>query len=125
MTFAEAKRQFDELHTGRPTTTCLVPVNGRIRADASIRDSRGNRNEDYFKWQFVSALINSGLYARDFIGVEIQFPKGNSAVLRLDGAIFDSADWIDHYNSYWRTRRSADLEWLNDHLLAVFEFKKN
>ena len=125
MTFAEAKRSFDEQHEGRGTTSCLVPVNGKVCADASIRDLRGNQSENYYKWQFVSALINSGLYAHDYIGVEIQFPKGNSAVLRLDGAIFDDTDWIDHYNSYWLTRNSADLEWLNDHLLAVIEFKKN
>jgi type I restriction enzyme M protein len=58
----------------------------------------------------VHALINSGLYARDFVGVEVQFPKGNSAVLRLDGAIFDSGEWLEHYNAYWKERRSTDLE---------------
>jgi hypothetical protein len=60
-----------------------------------------------------------------FAGVEIQFPKGNSAVIKLDGAILDSGDWLDHYNAYWKDRHSTDLEWLNDHLLAVIEFKKN
>jgi type I restriction enzyme M protein len=29
------------------------------------------------------------------------------------------------YNDYWAQRKSEDLEWLNDHLLAVIEFKKN
>lgn len=123
--FAEAKRKFDAAHSGKETAQCIVPVNGKTRADISIRDSKGEPSEEYYKWQFINGLINSGLYAHDFIGVEVQFPKGNSAPLRLDAAIFDDADWIDHYNAYWRDRKVTDLEWLNDHLLAVVEFKKN
>jgi type I restriction enzyme M protein len=124
-TFSQAKIEFDEKHAFAPTAECIVPVNGKIIGTASIRDVRGKQSEEYYKWQFINAIINSGLYARDFVGVEIQFPKGNLAVIKLDGAIFDSGDWIDHYNAYWKDRRSADLEWLNDHLLAVIEFKKN
>lgn len=30
----------------------------------------------------------------------------------------------DHYNAYWDGRKSSDLEWLNEHLIAVVEFKK-
>ena len=100
-------------------------MNGKVRASAPIRDAYGKPSEEYYKWQFIYSLINSGLYAPDYVAVEVQFPKGNTAVLRLDGAIFDSPEWLEHYNAYWRTRHSADVEWLNDHLLAVVEFKKN
>jgi type I restriction enzyme M protein len=93
-TFASAKNKFDYLHKNSKTTKCIVPVNGKTCKDAVIQDVNGKCNEEYYKWQFVYALINSGLYARDFLGVEIQFPKGNNAVLRLDGAIFDSKDWL-------------------------------
>ena len=79
-----------------------MPVNGKVKSRASIVDKNGKLSEEYYKWQFIYSIINSGLYARDFIGVEVQFPKGNSAVLRLDAAIFDSADWLDHYNTYWK-----------------------
>src|ERR1700693_3777602 len=123
--FSEAKANFDRLYQARETTPCIVPVNGKTRSSATIRDAQGKPNEEYYKWQFVHSLINSGLYARDYVGIEIQFPKGNNAVLRLDGAIFDSPDWLEHYNAYWESRHSSDLEWLNDHLLAVIEFKKN
>ena len=124
-TFASAKIDFDKTHLNAKTAKCIVPVNGKSRDIDSIRDKQGRPSEDYYKWQFVHSLINSGLYARDFIGVEVQFPKGNSAVIRLDGAIFDSSDWLEHYNAYWKDRRSTDLEWLHEHLLAVIEFKKN
>jgi type I restriction enzyme M protein len=124
-TFATAKNDFDNKHHNSRTAKCIVPVNGKSRDAASIRDTHGKPSEEYYKWQFIHAIINSGLYAPDFIGVEIQFPKGNSAVIKLDAAIFDSGDWMDHYNTYWKDRRSTDLEWLNDHLLVVIEFKKN
>jgi type I restriction enzyme M protein len=79
------------------------------------------------KWQFIYGLIHSGLYAKDYIGAEIRFPKGNkaSAPLRLDGAIFDDPAWLQHYNDYWKQRRPHDLEWLNAHLLAVIECKRD
>jgi type I restriction enzyme M protein len=124
-TFSSEKIVFDSVHKDKKEARCIVPVNGKMINTASIRDSQGKPSEDYYKWQFVHALINSGLYAKDFIGVEVQFPKGNSSTLRLDGAIFDSAEWLEHYNAYWKDRRSADLEWLQAHLLAVIEFKKN
>jgi type I restriction enzyme M protein len=123
--FSDAKAEFDKVHDVALTTTCIVPVNGKSRINIGIRDAQGKRNEEYFKWQFIHSIIKSGLYAKDYIGVEVQFPKGNSSILRLDGAIFDSAEWLDRYNAYWRHRRTIDLEWLNDHLLAVLEFKKN
>jgi len=96
-TFAEAKNRFDTAHVTAKVASCIVPVNGKKCDTASIRDARGRPSEEYYKWQFINAIISSGLYARDFVGVEIQFPKGNSAVIKLDGAIFDSGDWLDHY----------------------------
>lgn len=123
--FAEAKLDFDKKHATAKEAKCIVPVNGKARASISIRDKQGNQSEEYYKWQFIHSLVYSGLYARDYIGVEVQFPKGNSAPLRLDGAIFDSDEWLGRYNAYWKDRRSTDLEWLQAHLVAVIEFKKN
>jgi type I restriction enzyme M protein len=67
------------------------------------------------------------LFAKDYIGAEVHFPKGNktSAALQLDAAIFDDATWIDHYNAYWAERKAEDLEWLSHHLIAVAEFKQS
>ena len=127
-TFTEAKQQFDD-NIGRNSIlpTSLVPEDGKPVTNIVIRNSTGEKNEQYYKWQFVYALTYSGLYAKDYIGTEIRFPKGNktSAPIKLDGAIFDDADWLTHYQDYWKHRKSEDLEWLNQHLLAVIEFKKN
>jgi len=113
--------------TLRVLPTSLVPVDGKIIANPKIKNERDQNLEEYYKWQFIYALIYSGLYAKDYIGTEIRFPKGNkmSAPLRLDAAIFDDASWLSRYADYWKNRRPEDLEWLNHHLLAVIEFKKN
>ena len=87
----------------------------------------GEPLEEYYKWQFIMSLIDSGLISKDYIGTEVRFPKGSKASnpLKVDAAIFDDTAWIGHYLDYWDQRNSADLEWLNDHLIAVIEFKKN
>jgi type I restriction enzyme M protein len=125
--FTEAKQRFDK-EVGRQSVlkSALVPVDGNPKKDILIRNAKGEVLEEYYKWQFVYALINSGLYAKDYIGVEIRFPKGSktSAPLKIDGAIFDESDWITHYHQYWLNRKPEDLEWLNAHLLAVIEFKR-
>lgn len=127
-TFTQAKQKFDkDIEKSHNLSKSLVPVDGKDKSNISIRNAKGDKNEEYYKWQFIYALIHSGLYAKDYIGVEVRFPKGNkaSAPLRMDGAIFDDPSWIDHYTNYWAERKSDDLEWLNVHLLAVIEFKKN
>jgi type I restriction enzyme M protein len=77
LTFTAAKQQFDVLHQSAATTDCVVPVDGKLHSAISIRDVSGARSEEYYKWQFIAALINSGLYAKDYIGVEVRFPKGS------------------------------------------------
>ncbi len=125
--FSTAKQEFDLKHKNSDKTDCIVPVRGTPHPPVTIRNQKDEPNEEYYKWQFLSGLIHSGLYPKDYIGTEVHFPKGNkqSAPLKLDAAIFDNSDWQDHYNAFWKDRKSADLEWLNDHLLAVIEFKKN
>jgi type I restriction enzyme M protein len=125
--FSQAKASFDDAHRNAKDCICLVPVRGRSHEPVSICNVKGEPSEEYYKWQFIYALVNSGLYAKDYIGSEVHFPKGNksSQALKLDAAIFDSPDWVDHYIAYWSERKSSDLEWLNEHLLAVIEFKKN
>ena len=126
--FAEAKNIFDS-GPGKLKLLpdSLVPVDGKPKKEIQIRNLEGAPLEEYYKWQFLYALINSGLYAKDYIGVEVRFPKGSktSAPLKLDAAIFDDSAWLDRYNDYWAHRNSQDLEWLNEHLLGVAEFKKN
>ena len=82
-TFSEAKADFDATHRTAATAKCLVPVNGKVRDPAPIRDAHRKPNEEYYKWQFIHALVNSGLYATDFIGAEVQFIEGRTIRLPL------------------------------------------
>ncbi len=124
--FSEAKAVFDAKHKTASQAECIVPVRAKSHAPVSIRSGSGVPNEEYYKWQFVNSIVFSSLFPKDYVGVEVHFPKGNkrSAPLKIDAAIFDDADWVDHYNAYWEHRKTTDLEWLNEHLIGVVEFKK-
>ncbi len=124
--FAEFKSQFDSSFAAAShLPRSLVPVNGKYVDNISIKNKDGQAIEEYYKWQFVYALLHSGLYPKDYVGVEVFFPKGNAnaAALKLDLAIFDSAEWIDYYRRYWSTRNVEDIQWLKEHLIAAGEFK--
>lgn len=128
--FVDACLDFDaKFGKARILPYSLVPVHGKYRDNIPLRSVDGNILEEYYKWQFIYSLLYSGLYIKDYIGVEVHFPKGSafSAALELDGAIFDSPEWLEHYNNYWSltSHRSEDLQWLNDHLLGVIEFKRS
>lgn len=125
MTFTEAKQKYNELYkTKNFLEKSLVKSSGNDLANISIKDKYGNPSEEYYKWEFIYSLINSGLYSKEYIGVELSFPKGSSGSsnLRLDGVIFDSKDWIEKYNN---KDKVENLEWLRSHILAVIEFKKS
>ena len=126
--FADAKQQFDSLYAHHQhIQQSIVPVDGKFIENIRIRNSKGEKLEEYYKWQLIYALIYSGLYTKDYLGTEVRFPKGNksSAPLRLDGAIFDEKEWFDHYNNYWISRNPKELEWLNRHLIAAIELKRD
>ncbi len=126
--FADTLIEFDRKMRGHDQLArSLVPVNGQMRTGIRIRGADSRPLEEYYKWQFLYALIHSGLFPKDYIGAEVWFPKGNKGAnaLQVDAAIFDHADWIERYQAYWRDRKSEDLHWLGEHLLAVVEFKRD
>ena len=117
ISFAAAKNQFDAKHATATHADCIVPVRGKTQAPISIRSAAGQPNEEFYRWQFINSILQSGLYSKVYIVVEIHFPKGKKGPvqLKLDAAIiFDDPAWIDRYNAYWENRKPADLEWLNE-----------
>lgn len=124
--FTNAKQQFDAAHANQYETTAIVPVDGKIVATSKIRGKDGKPNEEYYKWQFINSAVNGGLIAKDYVGTEMRFPKGNkkSEPLKIDAVVFDDENWRSRYLDYWRDRRPEDLEWLSAHMLAVIEFKR-
>ncbi len=128
--FEIEKRKFDATYFMDKKIDCIVPVHLTIaKVESCLFKKDGSHNEQYYKWQFIYSIIYSGLCSKDFIGTEISFPKGNknSAPIKLDGAIFDDKDWFFHYEALHIKKDSSkwdELNWLKDHLLCVFEFKK-
>ncbi len=125
-TFLEAKKQFDNKYSSLKRITAFIPVNLKFSEKYKIKTQNGEKNEEYYKWQFFYSLIYSGLYKKDYLGTEVYFPKGNksSAPIQLDGAIFDDVNWFDWYKKYHKNKDQESLDWLRKHLIGVIEFKK-
>lgn len=126
MTFTEAKHEFDIKYGTVTEYDCFLTEHLTFGRKANFKKKNGQRNEQYYKWQFLYSIVQSGFFAKDYIGTEVQFPKGNksSDPLKLDGAIFDDISWFDKYKEYHENGNNESLEWLREHLIVALEFKK-
>lgn len=125
-TFSEAKIEFDNKYGTTTEYDCFLPEHLTHNRKTNFKKKNGQRNEQYYKWQFLYSIVQAGLFTKDYIGTEVHFPKGNksSAPLKLDGAIFDDSTWFDKYKDYHENGNNESLEWLREHLIVALEFKK-
>lgn len=126
MTFNDTKLEFDKKFSTKEHLKCFLPVHLSHSKKTGLRKKSGEYNEEYYKWQFLYSIVNSGMFDKDCIGTEVQFPKGNksSAPIKIDAAIFDDTSWFEKYEDYHINGNSEALEWLRDHLIFTCEFKK-
>src|SRR3989344_5987654 len=113
--FVETKNKFDSEYKNLDSYTANIPVHLTVGKTYKIKGVKNEPNEEFFKWQFIHSIINSGLY-----------PKGNknSAPIKFDAAVFDDSTWFEYYTE-WHTKKTQEsLDWLRKHLLGVIEFKK-
>lgn len=124
--FTEKKQEFDKEYGNASRFPCFLSEHLEFNKIVQLKKENGTKNEQYYKWQFLYALVHSGLYTKDYIGTEVHFPKGNksSAPLKLDAAIFDDKNWFEHYKKYHQEKDNESLEWLRKHLIVAIEFKK-
>lgn len=128
--FENCKIEFDKVNKEVVAIDCFLPVHlNKNKKETALRKKDGSFNEQYYKWQFLNCFVQAGLCSKDYIGVEVEFPKGNknSASIKLDGAIFDDASWFLHYNLLHTKKDDSkwdELNWLKDHLICGIEFKK-
>ena len=130
ITFETEKILFDNKYGSAKEIDCFLPVHlttGSKERNLFKKDE--SHNEQYYKWQFLYCFVSAGLCSKDFIGVEVSFPKGNknAASIKLDAAIFDNKDWFDHYHALHTKKDDTkwdELNWLKDHLICGIEFKK-
>lgn len=130
MKFEDLKKLYNNKHSKDKEVDCFLPVHLTIgKKETNLFKKNGTPNEQYYKWQFLSCFIESGLCSKDFIGVEINLPKGNknAAQIKLDAAIFDSKEWFIHYQDLHNKKddsRWDELNWLKEHMICAIEFKK-
>lgn len=128
--FEQLKIIFDNKNKNITELNCILPVHlTKGKKEKNLYNKDGRYNEQFFKWEFLESLIGAGLCSRDYIGVEVQFPKGNkgSSMIKMDGAIFDDKSWFEHYTSLHTKKDDSkwdELNWLKEHLLCAIEFKK-
>ncbi|MCM1183815.1 MAG: N-6 DNA methylase [Roseburia sp.] len=128
--FEQLKLIFDDKNQNITEFECSLPVHlDNKKRENNLFKKDGTHNEQFYKWEFLEAFVGSGLCSKDYIGVEVQFPKGNksSAMIKMDAAIFDDKSWFEHYvllHSKKDNSRWDELNWLKDHLLCAIEFKK-
>ena len=99
-TFEQLKKSFDINNKDITELDCFLPVHlAKNKKEDSFRKKDGTFNEQYYKWQFLESFVGAGLCSKDYIGVEVQFPKGNkgASMIKIDAAIFDDKSWLDHY----------------------------
>ena len=130
ITFENEKILFDDKYRTAKEIDCFLPVHLTIGGkENDLYKKDGSHNEQYYKWQFLYCFVSAGLCSKDFIGVEVSFPKGNknSASIKLDAAIFNNKDWFEHYSALHTKKDDSkwdELNWLKEHLICGIEFKK-
>ena len=130
MNFSQAKSDFDNKYLLKDyIDKSLCTVDGKFIEHIKIKDVNGNPNEEFYKWEFIFSLIQSGkIPSRDYIGAEIYFPKGNihSSPLKIDSVIFSDISWIDYYRKYRANPKDVDsLKKVRELAVGVIEYKRN
>ncbi len=110
--FHQYKAEFDSKYSNKTEFNCFLPEHLTFNKKNSIKNKAGKNNEEYYKWQFLYSIVFSGMYAKDYIGTEIHFPKGNkmSAPIKFDAAIFDDTEWFKYYKDYHTNKNQTSLD---------------
>ncbi len=89
--FAGALHEFDTVYAGsKKMSRSLCTVDGKFIDEINLIGKDKKRLEEYYKWQFIYALMKGRGYPQDYIGAEINLPKGNigSTPIKIDACVF-------------------------------------
>ena len=130
MDFSQARINFNQEYSKidvLPKSLCTV--DGKFIDNISLIDVHGNPNEEFYKWQFIYSMIQSGrIPSRDYIGAEIYFPKGNihSDPIKIDSVVFSDISWLDYYRKYRTNPKDVEsLQKVRELAIEVIEYKRN
>lgn len=127
MNFSSSKLKFRSKYlTLEKLDKSFVPVDGKFLRNISIKNKNNEPNEEFYKWEFIYALIDAQLFNRDLIGTEIYFPKGNknSNPIKIDAVIFSDSNWRNLYKEYRDNKNQDALSELRKLAIVMIEFKK-
>ncbi len=127
LSFGQAKKEFNEKYSNKSEYNIIVPRHLTMHKKINWIAKDGSMNEQYYKWQFIYALIHSGWCTKDYIGTEVRFPKGNknSNPIIMDACVFSDKRWFKYYSKYWNDNDLSALDWLRSKLVLVLEAKKD
>ncbi len=123
--FAKYKSDFDNEYKNITTIKSPIPFHKTFNKEVNLVKKDGN-NEEFYRQELIFTLINSGMYSKEYLGAEVNFPKGNksSANLKIDLCIFDDKNWFKYYEKWHDENHHDSLVWLRKHLIFVIEIKK-
>ena len=126
MSFSESRLKWKNEYSNKNyLERSIVTVDGNWIEKINLRRENNEFNEEYYKWEFIYSIIDSGLFSKDYIGTEIYFPKGNinSAPIKIDAVIFNNKNWIDDYKLYRDKKDQSALDRLRKNAIVMIEFK--
>lgn len=128
--FSQARINFKQQYSNAPILKrSLCTVDGKFISNINLHDVHGEKNEEFYKWEFIYSMIHSGrIPSRDYIGAEIYFPKGNknSAPIKIDSVVFSDVSWLDYYRRYRENPADVDaLQMVRKLAVEVIEYKRN
>jgi type I restriction enzyme M protein len=93
--------------------------------NAQLARVDGTPNEQFYKWELVSALVRSGVVPADNIGCELEIPRGShgSTSLFIDVALFRDPSWVRIYNDLKANRPGVTWDDLTTLLVGCGEIK--
>lgn len=110
-----------------PTTPARVcSDSGAVhKSDVSVARSDGTVSEQFYKWQLVHGLVNTGRIPADNIGAELSVPRGSrgSSDLYIDLVIFSDDKWAQLYDDLKAGKASVDWDDLINLMVGCGEIK--
>lgn len=93
-------------------------------SEAKAIDARGGYSEEWYRARMVWSLIESKMYPKENICVELRFPKGSegNSGLEVDLVIFKNKNWKQNFEKW--DKKSALPSSLKKEILIVMEAKK-
>jgi type I restriction enzyme M protein len=93
-------------------------------SEVKALDVKGAYSEEWYRARMVWSLVESGMFPKENICVELRFPKGSegNSGLEVDLVIFKNKEWKNYFEKW--NKKDALPSSLKEQILVVMEAKK-